>query len=50
MAPVIALGATAAYLLPRITARMDPACSMGPSLPMTRLEATANALPSTCMA
>lgn len=27
---------------------MDPACSMGPSLPITRPLATASALPMTC--
>lgn len=33
---------------PRITAKIDPACSMGPSLPITKLLATARALPITC--
>jgi hypothetical protein len=32
---------------PKMTAKMEPACNMGPSLPMTRLLATASALPMT---
>ena len=35
------------FHLPRITARMDPAWSMGPSFPMTKLLATPRALPMT---